>query len=49
MSGSFRRTLDKAGWHGVVGEVFDFKRFSTISGVVLVDSEGDADKFEILR
>jgi hypothetical protein len=33
----------------VVGEVFDFKQFSTISGVLALDAEGDPTNFEVLR
>ena len=41
----FEVTRDKK----VVGEIFDFTQFSTISGVFLMDTQGDATKFEILR
>jgi len=30
----------------VVGEVFDYKQFSTISGVLALDAEGDPAEFE---
>jgi hypothetical protein len=41
----FEVTRDKK----VVGEVFDFQRFSTISGVLLLGAPGDPAKFEVLR
>jgi outer membrane protein assembly factor BamB len=33
----------------VVGEIFDFSQFGTISGVFLLDVPGDPAKFEIMR
>ena len=41
----FEVTQDKQ----VVGELFDFTQFGTISGVFAMDVEGDATRFEILR
>ena len=41
----FEVTRDKK----VVGEVFDFKQFGTISGVFLLGAEGDPANFEVLR
>ena len=33
----------------VVGEIYDFQQFSTISGIFLLDVEGDPSRFELLR
>jgi outer membrane protein assembly factor BamB len=33
----------------VVGEIYDFQQFNTISGIVLLDVKGDASRFELLR
>ncbi len=33
----------------VVGEIYDFDQFSTISGVLLLDLDQDATQFEVLR
>ncbi len=33
----------------VVGELYDFQQFNTISGIVLLDMEGDPSRFELLR
>jgi len=41
----FEVTRDKR----VVGEIFDFSQFGTITGVFLLGVEGDATQFEILR
>jgi len=41
----FEVTRDKK----VVGEVFDFTQFKTISGVFAIGLSGDATKYEILR
>ncbi len=41
----FEITRDKR----VVGEVYDFKQFGTISGVFMLDVEGDPTRFEIRR
>ena len=41
----FEVTRDKK----VVGELFDYKRFKTISGVYALDVKGDPSKFEIMR
>lgn len=41
----FEVTRDKK----VVGEVFDYKQFSTISGVFLMGIKADPTKFEVLR
>ncbi len=41
----FEVTRDKR----VVGEVYDFKQFGTISGVFMLDVEGDPTRFEIRR
>lgn len=41
----FEVTRDKK----VVGEIFDFKQFGTISGVLALESAGDATNYEILR
>jgi hypothetical protein len=41
----FEVTPDKR----VVGEIFDFTQFGTISGVFAMDVEGDPTRFEILR
>lgn len=41
----FEVTRDKR----VVGEIFDFSQFGTITGVFLLGVEGDATRFEILR
>ena len=41
----FEVTRDKK----VVGEVFDFKQFGTLSGVFILGLEGDPTQFEILR
>lgn len=41
----FEVTRDKK----VVGEVFDFKQFGTISGALLLDVKADPAKFEVLR
>lgn len=41
----FEVTRDK----NVVGELFDYRQFKTISGVCVLDIEGDPAKFEVLR
>ncbi len=41
----FEVTKDKK----VVGELYDYKQFSTVSGVCALDTKGDPAKFEILR
>jgi hypothetical protein len=41
----FEVTHDKR----IVGQLFDFAKFGTISGIYLMDVEGDATQYEILR
>jgi hypothetical protein len=41
----FEVTRDKK----VVGEIFDFTQFNTITGVYVMDVEGDPSAYEILR
>jgi hypothetical protein len=33
----------------VVGEIFDFKQFGTVTSIFMLDVEGDATRYEILR